>query len=121
MSVAPALDSSAPVLPARQPNEFDRARVERRLGERARYRYVEPAVTPVEDGYLVRAPCCSRTIDPEGGVIDVALLLWDEARSDWTLLRRDHVAGCWIEDGQFARLGELLARLNADPARVFWQ
>lgn len=105
----------------RQPNEFDRARVLHLLGGRQRYRYVEPEVVPVVDGYLVRSPCCSRNLDPEGGVVDVALLLWDEPARDWTLYRRDHVGACWIEEGRFARLGEMLARLNADPARDFWQ
>lgn len=109
--------SSAP----RQPNEFDRMRVLRLLEGRARYRYVEPSVVAIVDGYLVRSPCCSRNVDPAGGEIDIALLLWDEALRDWTLYRRDHAAQCWIEDGRFARLGELLNRLGSDPARVFWQ
>ncbi|MCJ2181963.1 hypothetical protein MTR62_04490 [Novosphingobium sp. 1949] len=121
MSIAAALRLSTAPRAVRQPNEFDRMRVARTLEQRTRYRYVAPSVEPVVDGYLVRSPCCSRRIDPAGGEIDVALLLWDEERRDWLLYRRDHGAACWIEDGRFARLGELLVRLNTDPARVFWQ
>ncbi|WP_067734428.1 DUF3024 domain-containing protein [Novosphingobium naphthalenivorans] len=122
MSIASALRSrtAEPVM-TRQPNEFDLMRVSRSLEQRERYKYVTPKVLSVADGYLVRSPCCSRNIDPEGGEIDVALLTWDEARREWSLARRDHEADCWVEDGRFARLGELLMRLNADPARQFWQ
>ncbi|MCJ2179104.1 hypothetical protein [Novosphingobium album (ex Hu et al. 2023)] len=122
MSIASALRRrpAEPVL-TRQPNEFDLMRVSRSIEQRERYKYVTPTVLAVADGYLVRSPCCSRNIDPEGGEIDVALLTWDEARREWSLSRRDHEAECWIEDGRFARLGELLMRLNADPARQFWQ
>ncbi len=121
MSIAAARPSPVFAPLVRQPNEFDRARVARLLEGRKRYRYVEPNVTPIEAGYLVRSPCCSRNVDPEGGEIDVALLRWDERLHDWSLFRRDHAAQSWVLDGQFARLGELLTRLNADPARVFWQ
>ncbi|MED5546824.1 MAG: DUF3024 domain-containing protein [Pseudomonadota bacterium] len=123
MSLA-AIPAEAPApraLLARQPNEFDLARIERLLVRRRRYRYVEPVVVPIDDGYLVRAPCCSRTVDPEGGEIDIARLLWDESAREWRLYRRDHGTHSWIEDGPFARLGELMGWLNADPARVFWQ
>ena len=122
MSIASALRrrTAEPVM-ARQPNEIDLMRVTRSLEQRERYRYVTPTVLPVADGYLVRSPCCSRNVDPEGGEIDVALLQWDDAAREWSLSRRDHEAECWIEDGRFARLGELLMRLNTDPARQFWQ
>ena len=88
---------------------------------RARYRYVTPSVLPVDDGYLIRSACCSRTIDPDGGEIDVALLVWIEDAGEWLLFRRDHKARCWIEESRYARLPELFARLNADPLRLFWQ
>ncbi|MCJ2185678.1 DUF3024 domain-containing protein [Novosphingobium beihaiensis] len=122
MSIASALRkrTAEPVM-ARQPNEIDLMRVTRSLEQRERYKYVTPTVLSVADGYLVRSPCCSRNVDPEGGEIDVALLTWDDGLREWSLSRRDHAAQCWIEDGRFARLGELLMRLNADPARQFWQ
>ncbi|PEQ11735.1 hypothetical protein B2G71_14870 [Novosphingobium sp. PC22D] len=105
----------------RHPNELDAMRISRAIETRERYRYVQPTVQLVENGYLVRSPCCSRKVDPEGGEIDVAWLEWDELRAEWTLLRKDHAAGCWLEDSRYARLGELLMRLASDPARTFWQ
>ena len=122
MSIASTLlrRSEAPAR-SRHPNELDLMRVERSIAQRARYRYVEPTVTPVVDGYLIRSACCSRKIDPEGGEIDVALLQWNETTGEWLLLRKDHDAGCWLEDSRFARLPELFNRLNADPQKLFWQ
>ncbi len=105
----------------RHPNELDLRRVVRALETRQRYRYVEPSVLPTEDGYLIRSACCSRNIDPDGGVIDIALLRWDKDSPGWCLYRRDHAAQGWITDSRFARLPELFERLNADPDRIFWQ
>ncbi|MEZ5736958.1 MAG: DUF3024 domain-containing protein [Novosphingobium sp.] len=105
----------------RHPNELDLMRITRAIARRARYRYVDPSVETADDGYLIRSPCCSRTIDPDGGEIDVAMLCWDEAAGQWSLFRKDHKAACWIEDSRYGRLAELLERLNADPARLFWQ
>src|SRR3546814_5596575 len=89
MSIAAARRrrTAEPVM-ARQPNEFDLMRVSRSLERRERYKYVTPTVLPVADGYLVRSPCCSRNIDPEGGEIDVALLAWDDGRREWSLADR---------------------------------
>lgn len=121
MSIASALRRRpAPVAMARHPNEIDLMRITRSIEQRERYRYVSPTVGTVVGGYLVRSPCCSRTVDPDGGEIDVAMMIWDENRREWTLLRRDHALECWLEDGRFARLGELLERLKTDPARIFW-
>ena len=106
---------------ARHPNEMDLRRITRALSGRARYRYVTPAVEAVEGGYLVRSPCCSRGPDPAGGVIDIARIEWRADPPGWHLLRRDHGAQAWIADSCFARLSDLLARLNADPQRTFWQ
>jgi len=111
---------AAPTL-ARHPNEMDLRRITRALSKRARYRYVTPAVEAVADGYLVRSPCCSRGPDPAGGVIDIALIAWRASPPAWHLLRRDHRAQAWVEDSAFARISDLLARLNADPQRNFWQ
>ncbi|MDE8652223.1 hypothetical protein [Novosphingobium album (ex Liu et al. 2023)] len=122
MSIAsPLRRPSVAAMPVRHPNELDRMRVARSIEQRSRYRYVAPRVLPVDNGYLVRSPCCSRNVDPHGGEIDVALLSWNERDREWALLRRDHAAQCWIEDGRFARLGELLLRINTDPMKLFWQ
>lgn len=71
-----------------QPNDLDRRRVERALKTRRRYRYVQPCVHPVPGGYRIESACCSRNIDPEGGIVDIALLLFDEARGEWDMFRR---------------------------------
>lgn len=118
MSVALSLHVAAM---CRHPNELDLARITRAIADRARYRYVTPEVTGVDGGYLIRCACCSRTVDPAGGVIDVALIQWREAPAGWLLLRKDHAAGNWVTDSSFARLAELFCRLNSDPQKLFWQ
>lgn len=120
MSVATFWKSRASTPPA-HPNELDLHRIERALRDRKRYRYVTPKVVAAEDGYLVRSPCCSRTVDPEGGEIDVAWLRWCESPRGWELLGKDHRGGRWIADSAFTRLPDLLNRLNHDPDRKFWQ
>lgn len=120
MSVARYWEESLE-LPSRHPNELDQRRIARALKQRERYRYVEPQVLPMSDGYLIRSACCSRNIDPEGGEIDVALLRWSDGPPEWRLFRKDHGAGNWVPDSRFARLDALLRRLNADPDRLFWQ
>ena len=104
-----------------QPNEFDRRRIERALQARKRYRYVSPRVIAIEDGYRIESPCCSRNVDPAGGVVDVALLLYGCELSNWHLYRKEHASGKWLLDSSFPRLTELVARVNADPDRQFWQ
>jgi hypothetical protein len=121
MSVATSPMPPAAAVARRHPNELDVARIARAIAARKRYRYVSPTVLPVEDGYVIRSACCSRTVNPDGGEIDVALLRWHEGLRMWSLHRKDHRADCWIEDSRFSRLPELVARLNADPARLFWQ
>jgi len=106
---------------AAHPNEFDRKRIERALKSRQRYRYVTPRVALVESGYRIESPCCSRSIDRTGGVVDVALMLHDDDRLRWQLFRKDHAVGNWLLDGDHPRLIDALQRLNADPERVFWQ
>ncbi|CAL79090.1 conserved hypothetical protein [Bradyrhizobium sp. ORS 278] len=117
--VAAALKPSF-VLPA-HPNELDRKRIERALKSRKRYRYVEPTVVPVDEGYQVRSPCCSRNIDKDGGVIDVALLRHDPAKTIWKLFWRDHAQGIWELHSVHQRLTAAVDELNADPERIFWQ
>lgn len=104
-----------------QPNEVDRKRIERALASRARYRYVSPCVRPVHGGYLIASPCCSRNVDPDGGVIDVALMLYQSCAPAWGLYRKDHFRLQWHLHAQHDRLAELLDQLNADPQRMFWQ
>jgi hypothetical protein len=103
------------------PNDLDRKRIERSLKRRKRYRYVSPDVTVVTNGYRIESPCCSRNIDPDGGVIDVALLLHDSGQAIWQLFRKDHVKGTWELHSTYDGLLPVLDRLNADPERTFWQ
>lgn len=106
---------------AAHPNDLDRKRIERALKTRKRYRYVLPSVTAVTGGYRIESPCCSRNIDPEGGVIDVALLLHDVDSGRWQLFRKDHETAKWLLHSTHERLVSLLDRLGEDPERIFWQ
>lgn len=116
-----ALLERATAMPPAHPNDFDLKRIERAITSRKRYRYVSPKVEGVTDGYRIESPCCSRNIDPEGGIVDVALLQYDREHGTWHLFRKDHVSGTWEFDSGYDRLIELLERLNADPDRKFWQ
>jgi len=104
-----------------QPNEFDFRRIQRALEKRKRYRYVSPILLRTANGYRVQSPCCSRNIDPDGGVVDIALLLFDDRSRNWRLLRKEHTSGVWEFERAFDRLAELLDYLNEDPERRFWQ
>jgi hypothetical protein len=115
-----ALDHAAGSVSA-HPNEFDRKRIERSLKRRKRYRYVSPNVVAVVNGYRIESPCCSRNIDPEGGIVDVALVLHDANHQSWQLFRKDHARGTWELHSAYGRLLEALDRLNSDPERTFWQ
>lgn len=99
--------------------DFTLRRVERALRERLRYRYVRPRVWR-EDGWLrIDSPCCSRNVDPQGGVIDIARLR--QLRSGtWRLESRDHVAVRWVVHARSQRLDELLDLVCVDSERVFW-
>lgn len=103
------------------PNPFDERRILRQLQGRRRYRYVEPAVAPALNGYRIEAPCCSRTVDPDGGVIDIALMIHDPASAGWQLYRKDHATGEWTLHGIYPRLVEILVELAEDAERLFWQ
>lgn len=102
------------------PNEVDRKRIEKTLAERERYKYVAPSVLPDVDGYLVRSPCCSRTIDPDGGEIDIARIEFQEG-GFWRLHQKDDVNQRWRAHSEYLSLPTLLARLIADPKREFWR
>lgn len=114
-----AIDGRAAI--AAHPNEFDRKRIERALRRRRRYRYVSPVVEGVTGGYRIESPCCSRNIDPEGGVVDVALMLHEPIGGVWKLFAKNHRNGTWTYHSRHSRLAELLDLLCADPERRFWQ
>ncbi len=103
------------------PNDLDRKRIERALKTRKRYRYVSPRVEKMDGGYRIESPCCSRNIDPEGGVIDVALLLHDAGNVKWQLFRKDHKDDSWQLHSTYDRLVSALDYLSEDPERLFWQ
>jgi hypothetical protein len=103
------------------PNEVDQKRIERALGARARYRYVNPEVWAEEGGYRIQSPCCSRNIDKSGGVIDIARLEYMAESQAWRLYRKDHGRGEWQLYREFIALNALLQFLNQDPERIFWQ
>ncbi len=103
------------------PNDVDRKRIERALKARKRYRYVSPSVVAVDGGYRVESPCCSRNVAVDGGIIDVALVLYHESAEKWHLYRKDHAQNLWECDSTYGQLRDLLERLNADPERIFWQ
>lgn len=103
------------------PNELDLKRIERRLADRDRYRYVSPEVKAIENGYEVRSPCCSRNIDKGGGTIDIARIEFVQDERVWRLYRKEHAAGNWLFHAGYSTLSELLKALNQDPERKFWQ
>ncbi|MDQ0505267.1 DUF3024 domain-containing protein [Xanthobacter agilis] len=103
------------------PNDLDRKRIERTLKARKRYRYVEPRVLGAPDGYRIESACCSRNVDPDGGVVDIALLRFDAEAGTWHLFRKNHEAKSWELDSTHPRLVELLQLLNDDSERKFWQ
>ena len=98
---------------------LDRQRLLRALAARRRYRYVRPRIVPHEDGWRIVSPNCSRNIDPQGGDIDIALLLHlDDGR--WRVHSRDHVQGRWVPCGDFGPLAGAAEPIMADPWREFW-
>ncbi len=103
------------------PNEVDKKRIEKALQARKRYRYVMPEVQAAERGYRIISPCCSRNVDPAGGMVDVARIEFVEASQRWFLYRKNHEEGLWMLHGEFSSLSRLLETLNGDPQRVFWQ
>jgi hypothetical protein len=94
-------------------------RLQHALRQRVRYRYVKPNVL-LEDGcYRIQSPCCSRRIDPDGGLIDIALLV-PLANGRWHLSWRDHAKQCWVTCSQNEPLGAALDHLCRDPDHRFW-
>jgi hypothetical protein len=109
---------------------LDRVRIEVALEQRARYRYVRPQVLPMDEdesrGWRIVSPNCSRSIDRQGGVIDIAWLqpvpdTAEDTPGAWLLHARDHQRQCWVPPRRAASLPDALERLCADPLREFWQ
>ena len=102
------------------PNLFDCKRIERALKQRERYHYVTPQVVPDEEdhGYRIESPCCSRNVEPSGGIIDIALFKF--SRPHWLLYRKDHEYSTWVLHSVTDTLNEALDILLPDNERVFW-
>ncbi|RZI42965.1 DUF3024 domain-containing protein [Herbaspirillum sp. HC18] len=103
------------------PNEVDLKRIARLLEKRERYQYVSPSVRPENGGYRIVSPCCSRNIDQSGGLIDIALIVFDEKSRSWNLFCKDHGRNMWQFHLRAAGLHAVMECLNADSGRVFWQ
>jgi hypothetical protein len=82
---------------------------------------VTPVVQPIPGGYLVVSPCCSRNIDSNGGIIDIARIEYIAASGLWQLYHKDHQQGIWKLHSDAQTLQKLITCLNEDPSRVFWQ
>ena len=127
--MSPALDPGALLLPTSGPVavrlegcarvlDIDKRRIERALRQRVRYRYVRPLVVREVDGWRIVSPCCSRNIDAQGGVIDIAWLRNDPPV--WRLYARNHAHSNWVEYERSEKIVELLDAICLDPQRVFW-
>ena len=89
------------------------------LRERVRYRYVQPRVVREGTSFRIQSPCCSRNVDPSGGMIDIALLVPHEG-GNWCLCARDHANSTWVARFQNEPLEVLLDLLCVDSEREFW-
>lgn len=114
-----AARSVAPTPTSAQVLDLVVRRVERALKERVRYRYVTPLVLREGESYRIQSPCCSRTVDPSGGMIDIALLVPHEG-SHWCLCSRNHANSTWVAQFQNESLEVLLDVLCVDTERQFW-
>jgi hypothetical protein len=99
---------------------LDARRIERALPRRARYKYVHPRVLREGAGWKVVCPNCSRSVDPQGGEIDIAWLVPAE-QGGWLLHARDHRQGAWVLKQHATTLSALLTHLCWDADREFWQ
>jgi hypothetical protein len=100
--------------------DFDRARIERALPQRARYKYVQPHVEAEAGGWKIVSANCSRNVHRDGGQIDIA---WFERAADgrWNLHARDHAAQAWTLKAQGLSLTDALALVCEDTGREYWQ
>ena len=94
-------------------------RLERALRQRVRYRYVQPSVLREGECFRIQSPCCSRNVDPSGGLIDIALLVPHE-EGRWCLCSRDHTKATWVSRFQDQPLDILMDLLCVDSERQFW-
>lgn len=99
-------------------SEFVRRRVVRALEKRSRYRYVEPLVTATPGGYMISSPCCSRNVDPDGGVIKIARIECFDG--NWLLFSHDHENAEWVLYAAYDSLDALFVVVCADSERLFW-
>ena len=73
----------------------------------------------VPGGYRIVSPCCSRNIDLNGGLIDIARIEWEAGV--WRLYSMNHACAQWLMHSQVSRLERLMEGLNDDSKGVFWQ
>ena len=111
--------AAAMMAPRAQVVDLMQRRLERALRERVRYRYVTPSVQREGDTFRIQSPCCSRNVDPSGGMIDIALLVPHED-GRWCLCARDHVNKTWVARFQAEPLDVLMDLLCVDNEREFW-
>lgn len=136
--------TAAVTVPSGSPvSDFMIHRVARALRERVRYRYVAPRVLREGESFRIQSPCCSRNVDPSGGLIDIALLTPEAVGESgtagmpgaagvsgadgaagagglWSLSARDHAAGVWRVRLQGEPLAAVLDALCVDSERQFW-
>jgi hypothetical protein len=113
------MSSAAPTPPRSPVRNLTVHRVQRALRQRVRYRYVRAQVLVEGDALRIQSPCCSRKVDPHGGVIDIALLI-PHGGNLWCLCSRDHARSEWVPRVRHAPLDTLLTTLCADPDRQYW-
>lgn len=118
-SGAGAPDEAVAALAAGSVSDFMIHRVARALRQRVRYRYVAPRVLREGQSFRIQSPCCSRNVDPSGGLIDIALLT-PGADGRWSLSARDHAASVWQVRLQDEPLESVLDALCLDSERQFW-
>lgn len=112
--------AAAVLVPASgQVHDLMQRRLEQALRERVRYRYVQPHILREDASYRIQSPCCSRKVDPTGGLIDIALLVPHEGNR-WCLCSRDHVNSSWVARFQNESLDTVLDLLCIDSERQFW-
>lgn len=104
---------------ARRERQREGAVIEAALRQRVRYRYVQPRIDALGEGWVIHSPCCSRNVDAEGGEIAIA---WLQRTPDgqWCLHARDHGAQRWRAHTIDAELQVLLDLVCLDPQREFW-
>ena len=99
---------------------LDQLRIERALPQRERYKYVQPRVLREGAGWKIVSPNCSRSVDAEGGEIDIACFL-PTLDGHWQLLARDHAAGRWVDKAAGLSLEAALALVMSDPVGEYWR